>query len=92
MQHIIEIRHHAFEPASMEISAGDTVVWHNQDNVGHSSVRDDAPAWDTGNITHNSTSAPVAFPDASPAEGWGYFCIPHTDMVGTIIVKPQAIS
>jgi plastocyanin len=94
--YVIEIRQHAFNPAELRIKVGDAVVWHNNDHVNHSAMRDNDPQFDTGLLSFDKRSAPVSFSQASPADGFDYHCDPHPDMVGVIIVaaadvpKPKA--
>ena len=71
----------AFHPAEIEISAGSTVEWINQDSMPHTATSTTG-AFDTGTILQNGTARhtfdnPGTFP---------YFCAFHTNMTGTITV------
>jgi plastocyanin len=87
MIHTISIHHHAFEPAELTVAAGDSVVWHNADPVRHSARRDDNPAFDTRLISPNSDSTAMTFNQASGTTGYAYYCEPHPDMTGIILVQ-----
>jgi plastocyanin len=86
--HVIEISHHKFEPAELTIKVGDAVVWHNNDHVDHSAMRDSNPLFDTGLLSFDKRSSPVWFSQPSPASGFDYHCLPHPNMVGAIVVEP----
>ena len=90
MNHAIIIEDHAYDPASIAISVGDTITWENRDTVRHTATRTDAPAFDTGLISPGTTSAPIEFLAPTDAAGIGYFCIPHPFMRGVIVVASVA--
>lgn len=85
MQHTIEIRNMTFEPDNLPIAQGDTVVWHNNDEMWHTATRQADPArFDTGQINSTMTSGPVVFNDVG---SWDYLCTRHSDfMTGVIVV------
>lgn len=87
MIHIIEIHQFAFYPPELRIKTGDEVRWHNFDNFRHSVRRDDYPIFDTGPIPSNTTSTEVRFNEVSPESGLGYYCEPHPQMTGIIVVE-----
>jgi plastocyanin len=90
MNHVIIIEDHAYVPASIRISARDTVTWDNRDGVRHTATRKDSPAFDTGYIMPGTSSTPVAFSEPTPPAGIDYFCLPHPFMRGTIFVDTEA--
>ncbi|MFP5321798.1 MAG: plastocyanin/azurin family copper-binding protein [Acidimicrobiia bacterium] len=75
-----------FEPASIEVSAGDTVTWRNEDGVGHT-------------VTAGTPEEPGdAFAEELPAGGtaevgfdeagtFPYFCAIHPTMTGAVVVS-----
>ncbi len=85
-----------FEPANLEISAGDTVTWINNKMAPHNVVFDPAgtPGGKTvaDKLTHTQlTFAPGESYSSTFAEPgtYSYFCAPHrgAGMVGKIVVK-----
>lgn len=89
MTHEIGIRDHAFHPEKLSITAGDCVIWTNHDQARHSAKRTEEPAFYTGRLAKGESSQPICFPDESPEEGFAYFCDPHTDMLGSIVVAAR---
>src|SRR4051812_8236009 len=87
--HAVAISGYAFAPASLTVTAGDTVTWTNADQAPH-------------DVT--TTSAPVAIHGSRMDKGqpWSYvfttpgtyasLCSFHPDMRATVIVKPAATS
>ncbi|HEX2166386.1 MAG TPA: cupredoxin family copper-binding protein [Longimicrobiales bacterium] len=81
-RHVVEIRNFGFEPGTLHVAVGDTVVWTNRDVVPHTATaRDDA--WDSGALATGATWTYVA-----DAVGEGsYICTIHPSMVGWIEVR-----
>jgi plastocyanin len=82
----IEIRNFVFN-ADMGgdpfvITAGQTVVWHNNDAAPHSAVGDTIP-FATKKLNQGDTSAPITFSTPMVID---YHCDPHLTMKGRIIV------
>jgi plastocyanin len=48
-RHVVEISGFGYEPASVEVAPGDTIVWVNRDVVPHTATAVDG-GWDTGSI------------------------------------------
>ena len=74
-------------PSSIAVSAGDTVVWENEDNAAHTVTYGDpqtfpTPIFDSG-LLPPGLSYEFAFADAGEHD---YFCIVHPWMVGQVIV------
>ena len=86
MTHSISIALFRFNPQTITIAVGDSVQWTNREATTHSAFRSAPPAFHTEDLERNQTSSPITFTEASPAEGFGYVCDPHTGMTGTIIV------
>ena len=78
----IVIEHFAFVPASIEVDAGDTVVFTNRDIVPHTATATDG-SWTTMDIAGGKSGAVVV-----PAKGDGaYICKYHPVMKGHLIIR-----
>jgi plastocyanin len=78
----VVIEHFAFAPASIEVEAGDTVVFTNRDITPHTATATDG-SWTTNDIASGKSAAVVV-----PAKGDGaYFCKYHSVMKGRLIIK-----
>lgn len=78
----VEIKSSAFTPNIVEISKGTTVIWTNDDGVGHT-VTSITGAFDSGNIDPGKTYS-YTFNQAGPFE---YSCVNHPSMAhGKVIV------
>ena len=88
-QQKIVITGNEFEPNTVHIQAGDSVVWENQDNHPHTAtcVETGFP-FDTGPINPKSTSKLIVFDKPTQQSGLGYFCQFHDFMTGRIFVVP----
>ncbi len=73
-----------FNPATIEIQAGDSVRWKNEMGMTHTSTSDDGTSWDTGDIAANTTSAAQTL---SVKGTYPYHCSIHPFMKGTVVVK-----
>lgn len=76
------MKNFGFDPPTLTIARGDTVVWSNADFVPHTSTARDS-AWDSKEIAANATWRYVP-PKAGRYE---YYCFFHQTMKGTIIVR-----
>jgi plastocyanin len=84
--HAVRIHQFTFEPAELEVNAGDEVVWINRDVAPHTATGSD-PEWDTGSLELGQSHR-VAFPDSGI---FAYRCLYHPQMRGTIAVRgPRA--
>ena len=79
----VDIRDFAFSPNPIEIAAGDTVTWTNQDPVPHTATGEDRIVLQSGTIAPGASFSQV-FPEAGE---FGYFCEFHPNMTGTIVVQ-----
>jgi len=79
----VDIRDFAFSPNVIEISAGDTVTWTNQDQVPHTATGEDRDVLQSGAIAPGASFSQV-FPQAGE---FGFFCEFHPNMSGTIVVR-----
>ena len=71
----------AFAPDAVDVSAGATVTWTNNDGVSHTSTSD-AGVWDSG-IVQPGGQFSVSFPTAGT---YHYHCLIHPGMIGTVVV------
>ncbi len=81
-RHVVEMSGFGFEPAVLEIAAGDTVVWINRDAVPHTATAADS-AWDTGSIAPGASWVGV-LPEGAEGE---YICTFHPVMKGQITFR-----
>src|SRR5215213_6716273 len=79
----VDIRDFAYSPNLIEIAAGDTVTWTNQDEVPHTATGVDRDVLQSGTITPG-TSFSQDFPEGGEFE---FFCEFHPNMTGTIVVR-----
>src|SRR5262245_36045367 len=49
----------SFSPATANVQVGETVAWHNADNMAHTATQNGS-GFNTGAIPPGSTSAPIA--------------------------------
>ncbi len=70
-----------YDPPVLQISAGEAVVWQNDDSVGHTATDRDG-AWDTGTVGGGDASEPILFETAGT---YAYACGIHATMVGGVI-------
>ncbi len=80
--HTVVIQNFAFTPADLQIKAGDTVTWVNQDTTQHS-VLDLGGAFDT-DLINPGASASLTFASAG---SFNYRCRPHGNMRGSITIS-----
>lgn len=79
----VTIKSFKFDPDPITISVGDSIMWTNEDPVGHTvTARDDS--FNTG-MFFPDDSATITFDIAGT---FRYFCVTHPEMVGTVLVEP----
>ena len=78
----VEIKNFAFGPKTLTVKKGTTIVWTNQDSVGHTATADDG-SFDTG-LLAKGKSGSVTFDQAGT---YTYHCTPHPYMKATIVVE-----
>lgn len=81
--HTVEIRGFVYVPATLEVAAGDTVVWINRDAVPHTATSD-GDTWDSGNVGAEQSWRLVI--QGSPATQ-PYYCEYHPNMRGAVVVN-----
>jgi plastocyanin len=79
----VDIRDFAYGPNPVEIAAGDTVTWTNQDPVPHTATGEDRGVLQSGTISPGASFSQV-FPDSGE---FAYFCEFHPNMTGTVVVQ-----
>ena len=77
-----EIRGMAFGPSRLEVTAGTTITWTNNDQLVHTVTADDG-SWDSGAIEPGQAWS-HAF--AQPGE-YAFHCTPHPFMKAVIVVR-----
>lgn len=79
----VAIRGFAFEPPSVRVTAGNEVVWTNEDPAEHTVTAENG-GFDSGTLSEGDTfSHGFAEPGRYP-----YRCVIHPSMTGTIVVSP----
>ena len=73
----------AFEPVALDVTAGSTVVWTNEDSTLHTVTPTDDPTGFGGGLDGSGTVVEAVFDEPGTYE---YFCSIHPSMTGTINV------
>lgn len=81
-RHEVAMAAFAFDPDTLRVSVGDTIVWHNRDVVPHTATSSDG-AWDSGAIAAQGSWSFVA-ETAGESE---YVCTLHPSMTGVLVVQ-----
>jgi plastocyanin len=79
------IRNLAYAQSRIEVTAGTTIVWRNNDQVDHTVTATDG-SWDSG-IIRPGQSWQRTFDTVGTFE---FFCTPHPFMKGTVTVRPSS--
>jgi plastocyanin len=77
-----EMRGMAFGPNRIEIAAGTTITWTNNDPLAHTITADDR-SWDSGEIAPGQTWSHTF---TQPGE-FAFHCTPHPFMRGVLVVR-----
>jgi len=80
--HQVAIRNFIFQPETLTVAAGDTVVWTNSDFVPHTATARGGE-WDSKSVGANGTWTFVA----TTAGRHTYYCVFHPNMQGVIEVR-----
>lgn len=80
--HHVEIKGFGFHPASIEVKAGDTIMFTNNDSAPHTATADSG-AFDTGRLKRGESAKVVI----SEAGTHSYFCALHRSMKGAIVAS-----
>ena len=78
----VTVRDFTYQPASLVVAPGDTIIWLNADFVPHTATADDG-AWDSKTLAAGATWRLVA----AAAARYRYYCAFHPNMEGTIEVR-----
>jgi plastocyanin len=81
--HNIDIAGFAFAPATLNIKAGDIVIWTNSDSVQHKIVSDSGTELSSSGLNNGQTYTHTF----ATAGTYAYHCAIHPTMKGTIIVS-----
>ena len=80
----VSISNFSFNPGSITINKGMTVVWTNNDSVGHT-VTADQGAGPASNLLNPGETYAYTFNDPGT---FNYHCTVHPSMKGTVTVNP----
>jgi plastocyanin len=80
--HAVSIAGMKFNPPTLEVAAGDTVTFTNEDSAPHTGTANDG-SFDTGRLSQGQ-SATVTI---SAAGTFDYICSVHPSMKGQIVAK-----
>jgi plastocyanin len=78
----VDIVEFAFDPSTLEVASGDSVVFTNGDGFAHTAQADDG-SFDTGEIAAGASADAVTFEEPG---AFRFFCGIHNYMTGTITV------
>lgn len=81
--HNVEISGFAFNPSTLTIKKGDTVIWTNKDSVSHTVTIDSENELASGLISNGQTYSHTF----NTAGTYNYHCTPHPYMEAKIIVE-----
>ena len=81
----VNIKDFEFGPTSVTVNVGDTVTWTNSGPTAHSATANDG-SFDTG-VYPAGESRSQTF---SQAGTFSYYCLPHPNMKGTVVVQAAA--
>jgi plastocyanin len=81
----VQIRNHAYEPATITVRVGDNVRWTNYDTVEHTVTCPVIGGFDLRVPAGGTVS--WTFREASDAAGFAYYCTIHPKMQGRVIVQ-----
>jgi YVTN family beta-propeller protein len=78
----VSIAKFAFAPATITISAGQSITWTNTDPVDHTSTSD-TQVWDSGSLAQNANFSTTF----SKPGTYAYHCTIHPFIRGTVVVQ-----
>lgn len=82
--HTVTIKNMKFDPNSLAVKTGDSVVWKNDERRTHTATADSGSAPNTGDIDAGTSSSPQKFDTAGT---YKYHCEIHPMMKGQIAVS-----
>ena len=77
----VEIKQMKFQPASLTVQKGDTVIWTNHDIVMHDVTEEKSKAWTSGPLAPGQSWSLVV------TESADYYCSIHLVMKGKLTVQ-----
>lgn len=77
----VEIKQMQFQPASLTVQKGDTVIWTNRDIVTHDVTEEKYKRWTSGPLAPGQSWSLVVTKSAD------YYCSIHLVMKGRLIVQ-----
>jgi len=79
----VDIKDFSFQPSTVNIKAGDTVVWTQRDSVVHTATSVSGPeSFDSGPLAQDQS---FSYTFTKPG-AYSYKCTPHPNMRGTVVV------
>lgn len=84
-EHKVDIKNMAFSPATLNVEAGDTVIFTNRDSIPHTGTAKDK-SFDTGILSQGQSGTVKV----AAAGKFDYFCAIHPSMTGKITAKSPA--
>jgi plastocyanin len=81
---VITIQNFKHSPSTLTVAPGETVTVSNLDITGHTVTSDDETSFDTGIVSQGQT---VTFTAPEEPGEYPFHCIPHPNMMGTLIVE-----
>ncbi len=79
--HRVIISGFQFTPENLQVNAGDTIIWINQDIVPHTATAVDK-SWDTGIIVSMGQRKLIV----TESQSLSYYCFYHPGMKATLVV------
>ena len=81
----VRIRDFEFAPGSVTVNVGDTVTWTNDGPTAHTATAQNG-SFDTGLLSAGQSGSHTF----DQAGSFAYYCAPHPNMTGTIVVQATA--
>ena len=80
--HEVAIRDFVFDPDTLRIAVGDTVIWRNHDFAPHTATAT-SKSWDSNTIAADQSWSSATF----RAGRYQYLCALHPNMRGMLVVE-----
>ena len=81
-KHVVKMSGFEYQPAALQVSAGDTVIFTNGDAVPHTATATDQ-AWNTGQVAPGEQGMWIATATGDQS----YYCIFHPTMKAKLVVR-----
>lgn len=82
---VVHIKNYAYDPAQLDVKAGDKVTFVNDDKVDHTATANDK-SFDTGTIKPGARKTITVKAGTKGKDS--YFCTVHNYMKGALVVAP----